>query len=457
LAAAGAVAISAWLAVGRDSAGLTQRRPLGGTVQAGLTKALDIVAVGKLETLSGKPADLPGQWPRFRGADFDNVVKDGVKLARSWPAGGPKRLWEVQLGEGYAAPAVLNGRVYLLDYDRQNHSDVMRCLSLADGKDIWRFSYPVHIKRQHGMSRTTPAVTDKYVLGLGPKCHVTCLDAITGRLLWAIDLVGQYGTKVPPWYAGQCPLIDAGKAILAPGGPDALLLAVDCATGKVIWKTPNPRRWGMTHSSIMPMELAGQRMYVYCATGGVVGVSADDGRVLWRYDDWKIRIANVPSPLVLPGGRVLLTGGYNAGALMLQIRRQGQGFAAEELYRLGYRVFGSAQQSPIYYKGFIYGIPQDGQLVCLDPAGTVRWRSGSEHTFGLGPFLIADELIFVLDDDGVLTLAEARPDGYRQLARAKVLPGPEAWGPMALVNGRLLLRDLHRMVCLDVRAETEPN
>jgi len=363
----------------------------------------------------------------------------------------------VKLGEGYAAPAVLNGRVYLLDYDRQIHSDVVRCLSLADGKDIWRFSYPVHIKRQHGMSRTIPAVTDKYVLGLGPKCHVTCLDAVTGRPLWAIDLVGQYGTKVPPWYAGQCPLIDAGKAILAPGGPDALLLAVDCATGKVIWKTPNPRRWGMTHSSIMPMELAGQRMYVYCATGGVVGVSADDGRVLWQYDDWKVRIANVPSPLVLPGGRVLLTGGYNAGALMLQVRRQGQGFAAKELYRLGYRVFGSAQQSPIYYKGFIYGIPQDGQLVCLDPAGTVRWRSGSEHTFGLGPFLIADELIFVLDDDGVLTLAEARPDGYRQLARAKVLPGPEAWGPMALVNGRLLLRDLHRMVCLDVRAETAPN
>ena len=452
LAAAAAVAISSWLAVNRGSPGLTERRPLGRAVQPGPPKGLDIAAVGRLETLSGRPADLPGKWPRFRGAEFDNVARDAAELARTWPPGGPPRLWEVKLGEGYAAPAVLNGRVYLLDYDRQSHSDVVRCLSLADGRDIWRFSYPVRIKRQHGMSRTIPAVTDKYVLGLGPKCHVTCLDAITGKLLWAIDLVGQYGTKVPPWYAGQCPLIDAGKAILAPGGPDALLLAVDCATGEVIWKTPNPRRWGMTHSSVMPMELAGQRMYLYCATGGVVAVSADDGRVLWQYDDWKVRIANVPSPVVLPGGRVLLTGGYNAGAVMLRIRREGGRFAAEELFRLGYRVFGSAQQTPIYYKGLIYGIPQDGQLVCLDPAGTVRWRSGSEHTFGLGPFLIADELIFILDDEGTLTLAQASPAGYRQLARAKVLPGPEAWGPMALVNGRLLLRDLHRMVCLDVRA-----
>ena len=74
------------------------------------------------------------------------------------------------------------------------------------GKEIWRFSYPVAVKRNHGMSRTVPAVTDKYLVALGPKCHVSCLDPTTGKAYWLIDLVRQFGATVPPWYAGQCPL-----------------------------------------------------------------------------------------------------------------------------------------------------------------------------------------------------------------------------------------------------------
>ena len=82
------------------------------------------------------------------------------------------------------------------------------------------------------MSRTTPALTDKYVVTIGPKCHVACLDAATGELHWFIDLVKDHGAKVPAWYAGQCPLIENGKVILGVGG-DALITAVDIETGEV--------------------------------------------------------------------------------------------------------------------------------------------------------------------------------------------------------------------------------
>ena len=150
-------------------------------------------------------------------------------------------------------------------------------------------------------------MTDKVVVALGPKCHVVCLNSTTGELLWGLDLVRRYGTTIPPWYAGQCPLIDGGAVILAPGGRDALLLALDSQTGKVRWQTPNPHGWKMTHSSLMPMEFAGERMYVYCANNGVVGVSAKDGAILWETTDWKISIATVPSPLILDGGRIFLT------------------------------------------------------------------------------------------------------------------------------------------------------
>jgi outer membrane protein assembly factor BamB len=408
------------------------------------------VLSGELVKFNVEPSDLPGLWPRFRGSDYNNLFQDNqITLGTSWGETGPAVLWSIDVGEGHAGASVRNGRVYVMDYDRDQQADTLRCLSLADGRDIWRFSYPVKIKRNHGMSRTVPAVTDKFVVAMGPKCHMTCLDAITGEQYWMMDLVRDYETKVPPWYAGQCPLIDGDRTIIAPGGK-AMMIAVDCATGEIIWQTENPHDWKMTHSSIIPMDFAGKRMYVYCGSGGVAGVSADDGSILWETSVWKIRIANVPSPVIIGAGKIFLSGGYNSGSMMLQLKDDNGTIIPEVVFHLEPEVFGSAQQTPILYQGHIYGVRPDEQLICLDLEGNEVWTSGSDHKFGLGPYLIANNLIYVMNDSGLLTLAEATPSGYRQLAQAQVLQGHDSWGPMALAGGRLILRDLTKMVCLDI-------
>ena len=366
-----------------------------------------------------RPSSIVGQWPCFRGPDHDAINKEPVRLARHWPPGGPRRLWSVELGEGYAAAAVSGGRVYVLDHvsdQPPDGADVMRCLSLDDGKELWRNGYAVSVPPHHGMSRTIPAVAGKWVVSLGPKCQVVCWDADSGAARWLIDLVLDYEAAVPPWYAGQCPLIDAAadRLILAPGGK-ALLLAVDYRSGKVVWKSPNPHGWAMTHASIAPMELAGRRMYVYCGKGGVAGVSADDGSILWETADWQIATATCPSPVILGDGRVFLTGGYNAGSLMLKVERQGDRLAARTLFRLTPRQFSSEQQTPIFWNGCLYGVRQkDERLVCLDPDGKELWHSGRDK-FGSAPYLIADGLIYAMNDDGALVMAEATAAGYRPL------------------------------------------
>ncbi|MBD3183641.1 PQQ-binding-like beta-propeller repeat protein [Candidatus Poribacteria bacterium] len=408
---------------------------------------------GSLTVGNAAPANIAGSWPNFRGLDYDSINKESIKLDRSWAESEPKEIWGMDVGEGYAGAAILDGKVYLLDYDAEAQADVMLCLSLADGGEIWRYSYPVAIKRNHGMSRTVPAVTDKYLVSIGPMCHVLCLDPNTGEFLWAFDLVEQYGTVIPEWYAGQCPIIEQDKAIIAPGGEDVLMMAVDCATGDIIWKTPNPNAWNMTHSSIIPMDILGQRTYVYCASGGVVGVSAQDGSILWETTDWKISIATVPSPVQVGEDLIFLSGGYNSGSMMLKIKDENGNLVPETLFRLKPNVFGSDQQTPIFYKGYIYGVRPDKQMVCLDLNGSVVWKSGTANRFGIGPYMIADGMMYILDDSGLLTLAEARSDTYNQLAQSQVLHGHDAWGPMAMVKGRLILRDLTRMVCLDVAAK----
>ncbi|HOQ03963.1 MAG TPA: PQQ-binding-like beta-propeller repeat protein [Anaerohalosphaeraceae bacterium] len=405
---------------------------------------------GHLETFDGIPSKSAGVWPTFRGPNYDAVSTESVPLMRSFPAGGPRELWRVSLGEGYAGPAVRNGRVYLIDYDMDRQADAIRCFSLEDGREIWRYSYPVAVKRNHGMSRTIPAVDDRYVVTIGPRCDVTCLDADTGRFRWAIDLVREYGTQEPLWYAGQCPRIEEGKAILAPAGKDVLMMAVDCESGQVVWKTPSPRRWQMTHSSILPITFEGRRMYVYCAVGGVVGVAAEDGTLLWETDAWTLRI-HVPTPVWLGDGRLFFSAGYNKGSMMMRLVKQQNTIVPEVLFALPPEVFGADQQTPIYYQGFLYGVRPNKEMVCLDTDGKIRWTSGPQNKFGLGPYIIADGMIIVLNDEGVLSLIEARPDEFVLLARAKVLDGPESWAPPALAEGRLVVRDFTTMKCLDLR------
>jgi outer membrane protein assembly factor BamB len=417
---------------------------------------------GKLVAMDGVPSALKGAWPRFRGANFDAVFTEKhimapmpqkqITLANSWPETGPRVVWSKNLGEGFAGASVLNGRVYVIDYDQQNEADLIRCMSLDDGKDIWQYSYPVKIKRNHGMSRTVPAVTGKYIVTIGPKCHVTCLDSMTGEFKWMLDLVRDFGTTVPEWYAGQCPLIEDDKAIIAPGGT-TLMMAVDCNSGDIVWQTPNPDGWKMTHSSIVPADILGMRMYLYCTTGGVVAVSAKDGSLLWQYPDWKIKLANVSCPIVIDDDRVFLSGGYNSGAEMVRLSMQDGKVVSQTLFKLDSKTFGSEQQTPILYDNHIYGIRPDKEFVCLDLDGKIVWTSSRTNRFGtqgLGPYSIADGKIYILDDNGTLTLAQANTTGFVKLAQAKVLEGPDAWAPMAFASGRLIIRDMNKMVCLDI-------
>ncbi len=408
---------------------------------------------GRVTVGPGKPGADLGRWDQFRGPDRTGALPDAAGLFREWPENGPVVLWEVPLGEGYAGPAVRRGRVYLLDYDRDQSEDAFRCLSLADGREIWRFSYPVRIKRNHGMSRTVPAVTDKFAVGLGPKCQVYCVDADTGRPVWIKDLAAECGTRVPPWYAGQCPLIDGDAVILAPGA-DPLLMAVELSSGRVMWTTPNPGGWGMTHSSVCVLDHPAGRQYVYASTRGLVGISAENGALLWKYPAWRIKIANIPTPVPVGRSRLFLAGGYNAGAALVQVSEQNGEFTCREIRRWKASIFGSAQQTPVHRAGFIYGaVPNpSGALACLDlDSGKVRWTSGRDVRIELGPYLVADNLMYALSgQDGTLFLGRISPAGFELLDRAKVLEGHDAWAPMALVGGRLLLRDLTHLRCLEV-------
>ena len=123
---------------------------------------------------------------------------------------------------------------------------------------------------------------------------------------------------------------------------------------------------------------------------------------------------------------------------------------AKTVFRLTPEVFGGTQHTPILHDNHLYGVRWDGKFTCLTLDGKVVWTSGSAPRFGLGSFIVADGLIFAMNDAGLLRLLEATPQKYTPLAQAQVLQGRDSWAPLALAGGRLIVRDLTRMVCLEV-------
>lgn len=421
----------------------------------------EVINIGAFfELFSDSNSELNEEWARFRGPDFDNIKKSGTQLIDKFN-NDPKILWSVELGEGHAGPSIYKGKVYLLDYDEEIKADMLKCFSLRDGKELWRRWYNVNIKRNHGMSRTIPAVTEDYILTVGPRSHVMCLDRESGDLRWGMDIEKLYGTEIPFWYTGQCPLIDDGNAIIATGG-HAIMIAVDCASGDVLWEVPNPGVWKMSHSSIMPWVYQGIKMYVYSAVGGVIAIGAEGdlaGKVLWQSNDWICSVV-APSPVCLPDGKVFLTAGYGAGSMVFQINYENDVFSANRLYDYKPKEgLACEQQTPVYHQGLLYGIlPKDAgamrnQFICVDPQDTrkIVWASGKTHRYGLGPYMIADGKFFILNDEGTLSIVQPSSQNFVLLDQVKVFEGHDAWAPLAIADGYLLLRDANNMYCMDIR------
>ena len=399
-----------------------------------------------------------GDWPCFRGDKRDNISAVTTKIPDNWSKNQPRPLWHIPLlGEGHAAPAVLNGKIYLLDYDEKLKADTLRCLRLDDGKELWRRWYKVKTKRNHGISRTIPAVTEKFVVTIGPKCQTMCVDSQSGDFKWGIDMVRDLGAETPFWYTGQCPLIDDDIAILAPCGKDSLMIGVSCETGKTLWRTPNDLKWKMSHSSIIVATVNGAKTYVYAALGGIVGVSAEKenrGKVLWRTTDWNFAVV-APSPVYLGNGKFLITSGYGAGGMLFQVDAENK---VNKIQKYPPRKgICSEQQTPIAVGNKIYSIlPKDAgrlrkQFACFsaDDCEKPIWTSGAK--FGLGPYVFVDGKFLILDDGGTLTMLKPGEESARILGKFQAIPdGHDAWGPIAVVGSKILLRDLTRLYCYDI-------
>ena len=389
-------------------------------------------------------------WPQFMGPNGNGTSAE-KGLLRAWPADGPKVLWTFAMGPGYGGAAIRDGKVYVLDrVDKKK--DVLRCLDLGSGKEEWTFSYDAPGEVNHEGSRSTPAVTENYVYTVGPFGHFHCLDRATHQVVWKKNLVTDYGTKPPRWAVGQSPLLYENLVVVAPQADLVGVVAFDQATGAEKWRSGEIGAMG--YCSPMKITIDQVDQIVVFTPIGVAAVRASDGKLLWKYTHaCKIPIPNVTA---LGGGRLFVTGAYLAGSAIIQVSQDGDKWTVKELASINQ--MGGHCHPALLWQDHLYLLcnineRSDG-MVCLDLEGKVVWQTRKDPNLDKGgSILTADGLIYVMDGrTGELYIVEPSPQGFKSLGKATLLGGKEIWGPLALSEGKLVIRDQSQMKCVDLHA-----
>jgi hypothetical protein len=397
-------------------------------------------------------------WPQYLGPNR-NATSPEKGLLRSWPQAGPKVLWTVPLGPGYGGAAAGDGKVYILDRIR-GKKDVLRCLDLNTGVEQWSFAYDAPGRVSHPGSRSTPAIDGKYIYTCGSLGDLYCFEENSRKPLWNKNIwKDNDGGSLPRWAVSQNPLIYGDSVIVASQTSKAGVVAYDKLTGQVKWASPAlPSGVGYVSPTIV--KIAGDDHLVMITAGArdgsggeVLGMDPETGDRLWIYENWSCRIP-IPNVTDIGDGRLFITGGYEAGSAMIKVAGSGDSHEVTELYKTD--DFGTHCHPAVLYESHLYAhcttnTRRDG-MVCMDLDGKVKWKTGRSPVFDKGGFLLADGLIFSVDGKkGILYLVEPDPAGYKELASAKLLDTNECWGPLALVDGKLLIRDQKQMRCVVVK------
>lgn len=435
---------------------------------------------------------LPAQdWPQFLGPER-NSYSPQKDLLRSWPESGPEVLWTTELGIGYGGPVVKDGKVYLLDRDNAV-GDKMRCFDLNSGEELWSFEYDAAGEVMFPGSRSVPIVDDKHVYSTGPYGDLYCIDIHTHEPVWHVNIWTDFGGdpgndtvdhggfgghgNFPIWAVAQCPLIFGDLLIVLSQAPDAGGVAYNKNTGELVWKTPNLGNESYASPSLVKIDGEDHIVFVISSTnpigrrdlpqtlGSIVGVDPMSGKILWNYDQWECHIS-VPSAVDAGDNKVLVVGGYELGAVMIRVEKQADGsYETTELIRT--EEFGDQTKPPILIEGYFYAQfgtnnTRDG-LTCMSMEGEIMWKTKRDPDFNKGSMIYADGLILATDGAKTLFLIEPDPSEFKVLASAEVLRaadtgddrmaarfGTQNWAPIALADGRLLIRDQSRLVCLKI-------
>ena len=375
------------------------------------------------------------EWPHFLGPGRDGRYL-GPPLARSWPGGAPRELWRRAVGEGFAGPVVSGDRLLL--FHRVRDREVLEALDAATGAPIWRYDYPTTYRDDFGFDegpRSAPVVAGGRVYAFGAQGQLHAVDLDSGAGVWSVDTRARFRFRKAFFGAAGSPLVEEGRVIANVGGADDGIVAFDADSGEVLWTVAGEEA---SYSSPVAATFGGVRHALFFTRDNLVSLDPASGRERFRRT-WRARIrasVNAATPLVM-GDLVFVSAQYGTGAGLFRVAASG----LDELWTSN-DVMSNHYATSVHRDGYLYGYHGRQEFgpslraVALE-TGEVAW---DVPRFGAGSVLLAGDLLVVMRESGELLLAEARPEAFTPVARARLLRGTVRAYP-ALSGARLFLRN----------------
>jgi outer membrane protein assembly factor BamB len=388
---------------------------------------------------------LAGDWPQILGPERNGRATD-EQLATTWPEGGPRMVWQSPVGRGFAGVAVRKGRLVL--FHREGNQLVAESREAATGRSQWKTgfatTYSSTISPDDG-PRCVPLVDKDQVYLLGPGGELACLALATGKQIWLRNICKEF--KAPEGYfgTGSSPILEGDKLLVNVGGRDgAGLVAFSPTDGKTLWKATDE---AASYSSPVAATVAGVRHVIFVTRLNVVSIDPTNGEVRFRFPfGARGPTVNAASPLVIDD-HLFVSASYGVGAQWAKIGAR----EAKEVWAND-DVMSSQYTTCVEREGILYGIDgrQDvgvARLRAFDPrTGRVLW---TEEGFGTGGLILVGDKLLIMRTEGELVLAEASPQEFRPLSRAKLFETTAQALP-ALADGLAFVRDTRVLKCVDV-------
>jgi len=384
-------------------------------------------------------------WPQFLGPARDGVYA-GLELNEKWPAAGPRVVWRKPVGTGLSGPVIAQNRLIL--FHRVADREVVESFDALTGAPQWRHAYPTTYRDDFGFDegpRAVPVVANGIVYTFGAEGRLHAVELSSGKPLWNVDAMRQFGVAKGFFGAAGSPLVENGKLIANVGGKDAGIVAFDAKTGKVLWTATSD---AASYSSGVAATILGRRSVLFLTREGLVGLDPDNGQVRFRRA-WRARQAasvNAATPLVV-GNAIFVSAEYGPGAGVLQF----DGAKLQDVW-LSDEVLSNHYATSVHHEGRLFGFHGRQEFGPVFRAvdmksGKVLW---STERFGAGSVTLAGTRLLILRETGELILAAASSTAFQPVARAQILPATVRAYP-ALAEGLLYVRNGDTLVCLDLR------
>jgi len=400
---------------------------------------------GLILSLAMATAVPAADWPQFRGPNRDGKSAE-TGLLTSWPEGGPRLLATFEgVGEGFSSPTVAGGRVFVTGRVKDDTHVV--CFSPA-GRRLWQVACGPEFTSMWPGSRSTPTFDDGMLYVLTGKGRLAALAAEDGREIWSINLLKWFHAKLPMYGMAESVLVVGDMLVCMPGAPEAFAVALNKKTGRTVWAAKGVNG-PIGYASAIVAEHGGVRQIITLTNKGLVGLSAADGRLLWRHTQGfgGFMAENVLTP-IFRRGTVFGDGGHYGGGAAVRLDVGDSGFVPTLVWK---KSAGSTHLGGYVERGgHLYGETGRGWSCVELATGALRYKTRSIRRAST---LWADGRFYCLGEKGTMYLVEADPKAHRIVGALKIPnAGSQTWAYPAISGGRLFIRRRDKVFVYDIAA-----